>query len=166
MIEQFKPIWAHKNRIAAAAILLGALTPGVAGARTVTTCAPSKVTVISQTPATNQTTTSNVFVNVLETARNFTQGGVSSSCVIVDFSAMVNTSASALFVTALLDGNVGAPQYSQMMANNSTFEARSASFIFPGVTPGVHQFILQYRSSVSGQAVRINASNIIIHSAP
>jgi hypothetical protein len=125
------------------------------------------VKVIAQTTNTNRTTTSNVFAQIPEAAANVTQVGSANGCVIVDFSAMVNTlGTTALYVTATLDGKASLPDYSQLIANNGTFEARSTSFVFSSVTPGLHQVKVLFRSSTNGTAVNINRSNIIIHYGP
>jgi hypothetical protein len=166
MTEKFKQtICASKSRIAAVALLLGALTPGVAEATNVFTCTPTQLKVVTQTTNTNRTTTSNVFSQIPETKTNITQGGNVSSCVIVDFSAMVDGSG-ALFLEATLDGNLAVPDYSQLIVNDANFEARSVSFVFPSVAPGNHQIKLLFRSSANGSTVNINRSNIIIHYAP
>jgi hypothetical protein len=164
---QFKQtVQTRKTRLAAAAILLGVLMPGVAGAATVTTCAPTQVKVISHTTNTNLTTTSNAFSLVPETKAFITTSG-NSGCVIVDFSGMVATLGStALFLTATLDGKLGLPDYTQVFASTGTFEARSTTFVFPGVAAGTHVFKLLFRSSANGVGVEINRSTVAIHYTP
>jgi hypothetical protein len=166
MIEQFKQkICARKSRLAAAIIVLGTMTPGVTGATNIFSCAPTKVKVISQTTNTNRTTTSNVFSEIPATKTTIAQGGNASSCVIVDFSALVSASGAA-FLEVRLDGNLAMPDYSQLIVSNGSFEARSASFVFSGVAPGNHTLTFLFRSSSVGAAVNINRSNIIVHYAP
>jgi Ni,Fe-hydrogenase III small subunit len=166
VIEQFKQkICARKNRLAAAIIVLGAMTPGVAGATNIVSCAPTKMKVISQTTNTNRTTTSNVFSEIPATKTTIAQGGSASSCVIVDFSALVNAGGAA-FLEVMLDGNLALPDYSQLIVSSASFEARSASFVFPSVAPGNHTLTFLFRSSSVGSAVNINRSNIIVHYAP
>src|SRR4051794_36372476 len=89
--------WAYTRQIrsVAAVMLLAAFASGHADATTIATCEPSKVKVVAQTINTNRTTTSDVFADVPATDTKIVQGGNANSCVIVDFSAMVNTGASA-----------------------------------------------------------------------
>ncbi|HVZ52752.1 MAG TPA: hypothetical protein VG986_12350 [Pseudolabrys sp.] len=164
MIEQFnQPIPTRKARLAAAAILLGALMPGAAFATTAVSCAPTLVRVISQTTNTNLKTTSDAFSVVPGTTSVITTTGA-SSCVIVDFTGMVALLApGAMFLSATLDGKVSVPDYSQVIATAGAFEARSTSFVFTGVPAGSHQFKLLFRSSSNGVGVEINRSTVAIH---
>jgi len=158
---------ARAGAIAIATIVLAVLTAGRADATTAFGCTPSKVKVVSQTPNTNRVTSSTVFVDVQQTATQIVQGGKSPGCVIVDFSAMVDTDPNvALNLSASLDGASGVPASTQLIYNSTVFEARSVSFVFNGVAPGTHTVKLRFHSSQSGQFVRINSSNIIIHYVP
>src|SRR5690242_6744987 len=91
-------------KMAVAIALACAIIPGTAvGGVTTGTCAPTKTKFIND-PAT-RLTTSTTFVNLTSSVVNFVQGGASSSCVIVQFSAAVITSTNAqLTLRATLDG--------------------------------------------------------------
>lgn len=117
---------------------------------------------------TERTTSSQAYVNFAGGSRKFTQGGISNSCVIVHFSAEVQTLANGqMFLRALLDGAlVAAPTGTSFIADSPVFyQTHAASFIFPSVAPGPHTVGLQYLS-FDGSAVKMRRSNVIVHYTP
>lgn len=113
-----------------------------------------------------QSTTSNTFVDVIDSAIVFDAGGTGNSCVLVDFQAQVFAPGFAriLFVQAVLDGvTVSADGVIQLQADSHFFSnTHGYNFIFPNVSPGIHTVKIQYASSQLGNPVFINDFNMVL----
>lgn len=155
--------------VAAVIALACAIIPGTAsGGNTTGTCAPTETKFINDPDI--RPTTSTSFVGLPGAVINFTQGGTSASCVIVQFSAAVITSTNAqLSIRATIDGVASSlPDSTPLTIDSANFETRSAIFIFPSVAPGAHIVRIQFATSVvqGGSAVEISRSNLIVQYAP
>lgn len=115
-------------------------------------------------------TVSGSFVDVSGANVSFTQGGSSSGCVIVTFTAEVFAPKSRLmFVRARLDGSKNAAPGAVQLTGDDDEDgddawARSHSFtfIFPSVSPGSHQLNIQYRSGLGGERVFLGKHTTVL----
>lgn len=171
----FRQNFASNIRDVGVALVMAISTPATALAQIVPAtaviggCQPSSVRFIAS-PSGAATTTSRTFVSVPEARATFNQGGPISSCVIVDFSAIVSTfGGDKMVFRALLDGNVVAQPGNISLDIGSAAGPRSFNFIFPLVSPGSHVVQMQYRAThggSTGQSVTIGQHNTIVHYTP
>ncbi|HVZ54435.1 MAG TPA: hypothetical protein VG986_20890 [Pseudolabrys sp.] len=168
------------RRMAAAALLTtvtmpvivaqGVAQPSYAMSPAVTSgqCNPTAIRYVNE--YSGRATSATTFVNIPGTTFKFTQGGTSPSCVIVEFSATAITSANAqMTVRPLLDSAASAlPASVPFIVDKANYEVRTASFIFPNVSPGSHTITMQFETSVvgGGSAVEVYSTNVIVHHAP
>jgi hypothetical protein len=100
----------------------------------------------------------------------FTQGGTSSGCVIVTFTAETFARVGRLLqVRARLDNAVtAAPGVVQLSGDddedgdNRWSRAHAFTFIFPSVTPGPHTVRMQFRSVFFFEPVFINKHTVMV----
>lgn len=136
------------------------------------TCQPSELK-FRTAPMTSgeQSTTSTTFINVSETVLNFTQGGASPSCIVVEFSALAFAPGSnKMSVRALLNNTTTAEPGPMIFATNDNAaggqaQARAVNFVFPLISPGAQTLQMQFRS-VNGGAVRIGRHSTIVRYIP
>jgi hypothetical protein len=106
----------------------------------------------------NYGTTSGAFVNVPNSNITFKIGGLNASCAVVTFQAFTFAAGAAelMYVRALLDGAVMQPGEVQFSGDDSEdgdgawARTHSATWIAPGVPPGVHTVQIQFRSGLGG----------------
>jgi hypothetical protein len=131
-------------------------------------CMPSQVKFISS--EVDRATASRVYVNIPYASLDFIQGGTSSSCVIVYFSAMVTTaSTNAMYLIAALDDSSATgviPSETIFASHTDDFQSQAVSFIFPSVAPGKHILRMRYLSDHTSNVVAIYHSNTIVYFAP
>jgi hypothetical protein len=149
--------------LAGAALLLAAVTsvtaaPLAAGGCE-TTASKYKVS------AAFQSTTSTTFVDVMETAINFQQGG--SGCVIVSFAGMASANPNTLmYVRARLDGATDCLPNDNAFAGSGATASPSAdramNYVCGKVAPGSHVIKMQFRTG-SGPTVSLRSRTIIVH---
>jgi hypothetical protein len=102
------------------------------------------------------------FVNVPDMTLSFTQGGTSSGCVLVRYSAEVLSSPGTsgdndqMIVRPLLDGSVqSVPPQSDLTSDDDEdhdrrfLRAHSFEFLFASVSPGPHTIVMQWRGTQS-----------------
>ena len=93
-------------------------------------------------------TTSTVFVDIPGATVRFTQHGLVTGCVVVNFTSMSWSSDDLVFVRALMDGATpGTPNETQFSGvDGLVARSYSMDFVFPAVTPGAHTIQMQFRS--------------------
>lgn len=149
-----------------AAVLLMTLgfggTPAMAE-RSVTTCQPTKVKVVSSD--TYRSTTSTTFVPLTEAAVQFVHKGSQPSCVMIRLEAYAATVDGAVMtVSASLDGATVEPDAIQL-TSNPVYLPVSWTFILPKVPPGKHTISFQFRTNNSAKGVIFNSTNTFVHFA-
>lgn len=161
---------AYFGLLAAAAMAVTAGLPYAALARTVGTCAPTKLKYV--TSDLFNSTADGSFVAVPEISLAFVQGGTAPGCVIVEFSGQAFASGpgnALISVDARLDGNDDDnyfPPQPQLAANDVMWGVRrSVTLVFASVAPGPHNIKIYYRSANGGN-VELNRPLMIVHHVP
>jgi hypothetical protein len=140
----------------------------VARAQTISgTCTPSADKFIASKDG--RPTTSTNYTNLSGASIGFTQGGASSSCVLVSFTGNPGIDPSTtMIVRATLDGHTMAIPDELFFGTNMSgvpfFDTRSANFIFPNVAPGQHRIRMQFKSS-NGGLVQFTQTTLIVRYA-
>ncbi len=147
-------------------------TDGGAAARAVTSasCGNLSATSFKADNATSASTASNSFVNVPNTGVSFTQGGSSSGCVIVSFSAEAFApNGRAILLQARMDGSsTASPGVIQLSGdddengNDKWARSHTFNFAFLSVAPGAHVVTIRYRSATSGKRVFLGKHTTIV----
>lgn len=163
------------NTTVLAGAMIGTLLAASAtsAAPTIGSCSPTMVKFIASDPTFFQTT-STTFVNLPQSAVNFTQGGTGPSCVIVSVSAVPDAVASSpptpapMTVRVMLDGTTAAlPNEVDFSDGADTGnQVRSFDFIFPSVAPGAHNVRVQFKASPDAGFTDMNRHNVIVQFAP
>jgi hypothetical protein len=112
----------------------------------------------------SQNTDSVTFVSVEGSDTFFSVAGQTASCVIVSFSAQAFASGigAVMLVRALLDGKPSIDGEIQLVAESGLFsDAHAYNFTFPSVSPGDHDFRMEYRS-LNNDTVAITDFNMNI----
>src|SRR4029079_5313828 len=146
------------------AVTLGVTASSSDAAPTVGHCQPTK-TSFSASARDGTTTTVEGFVNIPETQIAFVQGVSTPSCVIVQFTTMLNVDSNSVFeVRAVLDQNtIGLPNLFQLAAfGNTLSQTHTANFIFPNVAPGTHRIRMQF-GTTNGQLISVDRHNTIVN---
>ena len=118
----------------------------------------------------NKSTSSTSFVNVPNTGVSFTQGGASSGCVIVTFTAEAFAPGSRLLqIRARLDDSVtAAPGNVQLSGDDDEdgdgrwARSQAFAFIFTSVAPGSHFVRMQFRSPDVFGSVLIHKHTVVV----
>ena len=168
----------HKLMVPAALVLTTSLVPfaqasgsrdGVASraphqaAATSGDCKVKKVAFVTD-DATGASTTSTTYVNVPNAAVSFSQGGRTTGCIVVNFSAWAFAPGTALMmVRAQLDGVDMAPGGDQQFtATDGTFAVAHAFSWTANAAVGNHTVQIQFRS-FDGQSVFIHKHTSSVH---
>jgi hypothetical protein len=129
-------------------------------------CHPSQVKFIGSEVV--RSTDSRVYVIIPYTSLIFTQGGTSSSCVIVYFSAK----AAALgvgkmwLIATIDDSNADAMPSETIFTGSTAVQTQAVSFIFPTVAPGRHTLRMRFLTDRDNQPINIFNSNTIVSFTP
>jgi hypothetical protein len=112
-------------------------------------------------------TTSNGYVDVIETGVRFIQGGTKPGCIVVSFSAEAGAAANeTMVVQPVLDGTtICEPGENFFVPSNTSVThagARAMNYVCRDVTPGVHRLKMQFRS-FGGQIVTLSYRTLIVH---
>jgi len=112
------------------------------------------------TVPTQQTTTSQTFVNLPGAAINFSGGA--DDCVIVQFSAQARAKLpQKVRIRAVLNGETVAFPLVEWSTPENQYDGRSATFIFPSVPSGDHTVRIQFLS-VEGGTVAIAKGLMVV----
>jgi hypothetical protein len=116
-------------------------------------------------------TSSQFFQEIPDNGLIFTQGGSSSGCVVIHYSADVfssDTPDNAMIVRPLLDGaTLAAPAQVVFTADDDEdldglfFRSQAFQFIFPTVAPGRHRVVMQWRS-VGGTVINMHSRTMTV----
>ena len=127
-------------------------------------CSPTRVRAIMSEfeNSTDKTT----FRTLQEGSLTFTQGGTAPSCVIVHFSAQIDSDC-LLTIRAFLDNTTAAlPPEVELTSFLGDVSARSFSFVFPNVAPGSHTLRMQFHILNPGEIAIIKRHNVIVQYVP
>jgi hypothetical protein len=153
----------RRRTVLGAALMLVALWPaGVAAVQG--SCVVNRATYRAETNG-GGSTSSTTFVNVPDTALNFTLGGENPTCVIIVFTTQVLATADEnMVIRARIDGGIGigVPAEFAMGPGTGTTEARPGQFVFDNVSPGSYTARMQFRS-VTGTTVTLTRPTMVIH---
>jgi len=109
----------------------------------------------------NKQTDSVTYVNMLDGAVPFTTG--QKGCVIVVFSAQMNSGTYRAMVRARLDNTTnGQPAEYRMAEAVNEVETRTATFVFPNVPAGAHTLRMQF-ASPDNENIFFNQHLILVH---
>lgn len=109
-------------------------------------------------------TSSQSFRSVDDTFLRFRQGGSQNSCVLVYFTAEASAPGDVMEIRAVLDATsvpVVASPADVYFARDTELEARGFNFVFPRVSPGLHNVRIQIRS-LGGSPVTLYYRSLII----
>ncbi len=112
-------------------------------------------------------TTSNGYVDVIESGVWFVQGGTKPGCIIVSFSAEAGAAANeTMVVQPVLDGTTvcepGENFFVPSIASGSNAGARAMNYVCTDVAPGAHRLKMQFRS-FGGATVTLSYRTLIVH---
>jgi hypothetical protein len=125
-------------------------------------CKVKKVAFVTD-DTTGATTNSTSYVNVPNAAVAFSQGGNTTQCIVVNFSAWAFAPNALLDVRAQLDGVDMAPGGDQQFAaKDDTFAFSHAFSWAANATPGAHTVQIQFKS-FDGAGVFIHKHTTSVH---
>ena len=136
-------------RLASAIAVALVATTGAANAATIGNCNGAMGMRYTASILDNSQTSSTVFAAIPEGTVNFTQGHL--GCVIVTFTAQVNSGSNRLGLRAFLDNTtVGTPFEVVLTMSIASTETRTTVFVFSDVPAGAHTLKMQFSSPDTG----------------
>jgi hypothetical protein len=91
----------------------------------------------------SSSTTATGFVRLPGTKVDFTQGGSTRSCVVVQFSGRADT-AHTLVIRARIGDKVASPSLVGLSTDTAGQGAHAFTFVFPKIDPGKHKVVIEW----------------------
>jgi hypothetical protein len=112
-------------------------------------------------------TASSVFAPIAQTGIAFQQGGTSSGCVNLSFSAeSLAPGATLMEVRAVLNGDIEAlPGRVYFAQGDDVLRSRSFNFMFADVAPGPHRVELHFRNAGGSGTVKLGYRSAMLQFA-
>jgi hypothetical protein len=139
----------------------GAVSPDAVTANT-GVCKNVKQAFAVHTYAITQSTTFvDITSNTGPAAVTFTVSGTTNTCLIVYYTASAQSTGTAGYVRALLDGTKVGNPVQALVSYFSGWKSAAANFVLTGVPPGKHTLAMQFKS-YGGQAVELDTGTLVV----